>query len=104
MPISPPRLGDGGGAVVPATLLHAPPPLGLALAVDENLGGAQLLQELLLNVLGFDPSLLLLPARRCVSECDRVVALARRRQTPTLNWTATASSGLGPGTNPRRCG
>lgn len=76
LPISPPRLGDGGGAVVPAALLHAPAPLGLALAVDENLGGAQLLQELLLDVLGFDPSLLLLPARRCVSACDRRAAAA----------------------------
>lgn len=74
MPVSPPRLGDGGGAVVPATFLHAPPPLGLALAVDENLRGAQLLQELLLNVLGFNPSLLLLPARRRISESGRVVA------------------------------
>lgn len=68
MPISPPRLGHRGGAVVPATLLHAPPPLRLALTVDQNLGGSQLLQELLLHVLGFDPSLLLLPGRRGVSD------------------------------------
>lgn len=56
---------------MPATFLHAPPPLGLALAVDENLGGSQLLQELLLDVLGFDPSLLLLPARHRVSGVGR---------------------------------
>lgn len=62
---------------MPATFLHAPPPLGLALAVDEDLGGAQLLQELLLDVLGFNPSLLLLPARRRISECGRVVAPSR---------------------------
>lgn len=71
MPISPSCLGDRGGAVVPATFLHAPPPLGLALAVGENVGGSQFLQELLLDVLGFDPSLLLLPARRRVSDCGR---------------------------------
>lgn len=75
LPVSPPRLGNRGGAVVPATLLHAPPSLGLALAVDEDLGGSQLLQELLLHVLGFDPSLLFLPARRqSISDCGRQVA------------------------------
>lgn len=63
MSVSPPRLGDGGGAVVPATFLHTPPPLGLALPIDENLCGAQLLQELLLHVLGFNPGFLLLPVR-----------------------------------------
>lgn len=62
--VSPSCLGDRGGAVVPPTFLHAPPPLRLPLPVDENLRGAQLLQELLLHVLGFNPSLLLLPARQ----------------------------------------
>lgn len=62
--VSPPCLGDRGGTVVPPTFLHAPPPLRLPLPVDENLRGAQLLQELLLDVLGFNPSLLLLPARQ----------------------------------------
>lgn len=44
-----------------ATLLHAPPPLRLPLSIDEDLRGAQFLQEFLLDVFGLDPSLFFLP-------------------------------------------
>ena len=47
--------------MVPPALLDAPAALAFALAVDQDLRGAQLLQELLLHVLGLDPGLLLLP-------------------------------------------
>lgn len=63
MSVSPPCFRDRGGTVVSPTLLHAPPPLRLPLPIDENLRGAQLLQELLLYVLRLNPSLLLLPER-----------------------------------------
>lgn len=61
LPVSAPRLGEAVGAVVPPALLGAPPPLQLPLAA-ERVGGAELLQEPLLHVLGSDPRLLLLPA------------------------------------------
>lgn len=60
--VSPPRLGHAVGAVVPPTLLHAPPPLRLPLAMVEYVGGAKLPQVFFLHVLGSDPRLLVLPA------------------------------------------
>lgn len=79
LPVSSSRFGDRGGAVVSPALLHAPPPLRLPLPVDENLRGAQLLQELLLDVLRFNPRLLLLPAREhatFVTDLQRSVTAA----------------------------
>lgn len=71
--VSPPCFRDRGGTVVSPALLHAPPPLRLPLPVDENLGGAELLQELLLHVLRLNPGFLLLPARhRAANKTDRL--------------------------------
>lgn len=76
MSVSPPRFRYCGGAVVSPALLHAPPPLRLPLAVDEDLRGAELLQEFLLYVFRFDPSLLLLPVKestQCVKKKHKIM-------------------------------
>lgn len=93
-------------------LLHAPPPLRLPLPVDENLGGAKLLQELLLHVLRLNPGFLLLPARhRAANMAQRqahiqheIVLIRSVLRAPTLNWTVTVSLDLVLGTSLRRCG
>lgn len=89
-------------------LLHAPPPLRLPLPVDENLGGAKLLQELLLHVLRLNPGFLLLPARHRAANTahiqHEIVLIRSVLRAPTLNWTVTVSLDLVLGTSLRRCG
>lgn len=93
-------------------LLHTPPPLRLPLPVDENLGGAELLQELLLHVLRLNPGFLLLPARQHTADMTQrrahiqheIVLVRSVLRAPTLNWTVTVSLDLVLGTSLRRCG
>lgn len=53
--------GDGGGAVMSPAFPGIPSPLRFSPAVDHNFTRHHLLQELLLNILRFDPGLLFLP-------------------------------------------